>query len=108
MAIQDYYHDITLRTVTETIDDVGGVVNTYADTTVQGLVTQASANVIDIGNKMTLDITHTLYCDVSIDFTYVDKIIDGTAVFQVSGEPLNTVKRNHHHRVPLKRVENLG
>lgn len=108
MAIQDYYHDVTLRTVTEGLDDTGGTINTYVDTTIKALVTQASSSMIELANKMQVEVTHTMYCDVGIDFNYVDKVVDSGAVFQVSGEPLNTVKRNHHLRIPLKRVINNG
>ena len=110
MAITDYYHSISIRTITETVDTVGGVVTSYVDTVVTGLITQASAAMLEIANKKQIDITHTLYCDVSLYFNYVDRIVDNVTSesFQVSGEPLNTVKRDHHLRVPLKRVDNLG
>ena len=104
MAIEDYYSELTLRKITETTDARGGAIQADTDTTFQGLVTQSSSTDLELANKMQVETTHTLYCDVAVDIDVEDKIVDGTKIYQVVTEPLNTVKRNHHYRVLLKRM----
>ena len=108
MAIQDFYFDVTLRKITETPDSRGGVVLSNTDSTFKGLVTQASSTELEIANKSQIEATHTLYCDVDVDIDVKDKIVDDGKIYQVVSEPLNTVKRNHHYKVLLKRVINNG
>ena len=104
MAIERFYKDVILRNVTETIDNIGGAVNTYTDTTIKALITQASSTEIDYANKLQIEATHNMYCDVAIDCDYIDKVVDGSKIYQVVSEPLNTVERNHHYKILLKRL----
>lgn len=104
MAIEDYYSEVTLRKITETTDARGGAIQADADTTFQGLVTQSSSRDLEIANKMQIETTHTLYCAVSVDIDVEDKIVDGSKIYQVVSEPLDTVKRGHHFRVLLRRL----
>lgn len=104
MAIENYYSDLTLRKITETADARGGAVLSDTDTTFQGLVTQASTKEIEAARRLEIQCDHNLYCAVTVDIAVKDKVVDGTKIYQVVGEPLNTVKRNHHYKVMLKRM----
>lgn len=106
MAIGDYYKNITLRKVTETVDDSGGAVLTYVDSTIAGVLTQLSSAEAEIANKLSIMATHMLYCEADADITNKDRIVFGGIEYQVVSEPLNTLGRNHHLRVMVKRVIN--
>lgn len=106
MAIERFYKDVTAVKVAETVDGIGGTVNTYTETTIKALINQASANEIDYANKLQIEATHNMYYPIDIDLTYVDKVIKDGRTYQVVGQPLNTVGRNHHYRVLLKELVN--
>lgn len=104
MAIEDYYKPIERLENTKTDNGRGG--KTYAwvvKNTFQGLINQATSKEIEAANKLGIDGDHKLYCPVDTVLDYDDLIRRNGVYYRVVSDPKNTVERNHHFKIFLKK-----
>lgn len=104
MAITDYYRDLKHIKTTETPDDRGGTIITDTEVDIRGCINQASSQQVDYALKLSIEATHKLYYPISVELDINDRVKDGNKVYEVVSEPLNTINRNHHYMVLLKRL----
>ena len=105
MAIEDYYTTLTRLEMTETDNGRGGKLQAWASAgTFQGLINQLSSGEIDANMKIDIEADHKLYCSTNEAITSASRVQDGAKRYRVVSEPKNTVRRDHHYKILLKRV----
>lgn len=96
---QRYFVDTTLKTVTETSDNIGGVTKTYVSTIIKAYVSQIN----DKGNidrlralGLKLIGTHCIMypCDTVLHKN--DRIVSNNVEYVVKSVPMNPANKNHH------------
>ena len=112
MAISDFYYAVEVWRGTPAVN-VRGQTTTGTFTlnsTIQGVVNQASSNEVQEAAQWGVRMTHKLFCPVDSDIVATDQIRANGDIYRVIGDPKNTVKRNHHYRVMLEKrgVDNNG
>ena len=114
MAITRFYYDVQVFRGTPSTNATGTTIvgtKTLAST-IQGVVNQSQTNERDANGQWGMAMNYKLFCATNSDVLKDDNIkvvgssdpaINGT--YRVIGEPKNTVKRNHHLRIMLEKLE---
>lgn len=96
--ISDYYQNLTLIKVTKIKMQGGGLSESKTGSTIKGDIQSIKGNKILINDKIVIDSTHRLYCDI-IDIDENDRVKDANRTYQVM---YVANIRNHHLEVDLK------
>lgn len=109
MAIEDYYRTLTVQRKSTSSNGFGGPAQTYADAgTIEGLINQASSQEILAAAKLQNVVDSKLFTAVGVDIKVNDRIVDsieGNPTYRIVSVPKNTVKRDHHWKTMLQRVD---
>lgn len=109
MAITDYY---TSLSYIPQVQSSGSVYTAQADGTpvsFQGAINQNSSKERAMAQQLGFDTDYKLFYPTSVTIPGTAIISDGTNRYKIVGEPKNTMSRNHHYRLYLKKTsaENL-
>lgn len=101
--IVDYYGDLTLSKATVSKNTYGIEINSFVNTTIQGIINQASSKEIEFAKAREIDIDYKAYVEVTTATLLIkkDDLING---YRVVSEPKNTLSMNHHLKILLKEV----
>lgn len=116
MAIEDYFHDITvLQQIPTTNSQVGGVSKNWCKVyTLSGVINQRYANNSPDGGRQGENSEYIGYFEFSYDNENYLKKSNGIRlqdengyIYKLKGKLKNTIKRNHHFRIDLQYVDYL-
>ncbi len=95
---------LDLQRPTDSFDDTGGVIQTYASVGwVRARISSLSSNEKMINNKVYTDATHKIFMD-AVDIRESDNLVWGDWTFQVLGI-VNPSESYHHLEVFAKEIE---
>lgn len=109
MPITDYYTTTEKLTKTESANGRGGYTYAWATSlTFDALINQASSREVEMALKMGIEADYKMFYSVAVSLCREDRIKQSGVIYRVVSEPKNTVNRNHHHKVYLKRMDTDG
>jgi hypothetical protein len=94
-----YYKDATLKTVTETSDNMGGIISIYVSTTIQAYVSQINdKSSVDRLRQLGLNLINTfiIMCPIETILNKNDRIVFNTIEYVIKSDPMNPANKNHH------------
>lgn len=103
MAIEDYYHDLTVRSVTREVDAYGDNTLKLGEArTVRGYIGKPSSKQVERAAQQGIDVTGRLYAPPAAGIARYDVITDDDgASYQVQSAPRDAARRGHHIEADL-------
>jgi SPP1 family predicted phage head-tail adaptor len=99
-----FNHTLTLQTLTETDDGMGGITTAWADSgTFRARISSLSAQERLAQDKNTTFATHRIYCD-NMTITTADRIKWGSYYFQITGIK-NPSEMYHHLEIDVREID---
>ncbi len=96
-------HTLTLQTLTETADDMGGVTLTWADNgQFRARISPLTSQERLMQDKNTNTTTHKIYCD-NMAVTAKDRIKWGSNYFEITGI-VNPSEMYHHLEIHVREI----
>lgn len=102
MAIQDYYTDLTARTVYTVEDGMGGTVTKLGEPRAfRGYIAKPTSAQEYRAGQQGIDLKGRLFADADAPVGRYDVIEGGGGLFQVHGAPRDAAGRGHHVEADL-------
>lgn len=106
MAIADYYYTIQIHTGTRTANGRGGFSTVWAmSSEFEGVINQASSREVEAAAKLDIKADYKLFCPVGTVLSNKKLLYYDGNYYRIVSEPKNTVGRDHHYKIFLKRTE---
>lgn len=102
-----YFVDVTLKTVTETPDNIGGMIKSYTESTIKAYVSQIKEkDSVDKVRALGMQLigTHIIMCPYDTALHKNDRIVFNGTEFIVKSIPMNPANKNHHKFAYLEEV----
>lgn len=104
MAIEDYYHELTVQPTKQAVDDYGSV-STVRDgepRAVMGYIGEPSSSQQQRAAQRGVDVSGRLYAPLDAGIGAFDVVTDDNgACYQVTGKPRDAARRGHHVEADL-------
>ncbi len=105
MAIQDYYKSIQVVSRQGTPNGRGGTNYIWiVDGEILGLINQMTSREKEAAQKLDIEADYKLFTDVGNQLDNNKLLLYNNEYYRIVSEPKNTVERNHHYKVLLKKI----
>ena len=99
MSINKYYIDCTKRRPTTTVNEYGKHIKSFTDYPIKGYMGSMISHDLVVANKNIVMTVNKFYCD-NYEFNQGE-------VFEIYSMDRNTVHKNHHNKLKLKKIEGV-
>ena len=105
MAIQDYYKSIQVLAQQGVPNGRGGTSYTWTpEGEIMGAINQANSREIEAARKKDIEADFKLFTDVGSQLDNTKLLLYKNEYYRVVSEPKDTMQRNHHYKVLLKKT----
>lgn len=104
--MEDAFISCVKQRSSTTINDRGTPIKSYVNSNILGYLGSSFDNNTEVAGKLTIETRYKFFSN-DFDLQFGDFITYENKVYEVIGEPKNTMNENHHCRVYVKRIAGL-